>query len=83
MGQHAFVVVTGEGRVPEPVAVQPGSEQLHASFLGELLVFLAPECEQRAWQVIDQRVRWQFRQLTVELERRAVVETRATARRRR
>ena len=30
MGQHAFVVVTGEGRVFEPATVQPGSEQPHA-----------------------------------------------------
>ena len=41
MGQHAFVVVTWEGRVLEPATVQPGSEQPHAPFLGKLLVFLA------------------------------------------
>ncbi|MGC1565533.1 MAG: hypothetical protein WA794_05890, partial [Trebonia sp.] len=75
MGQHAFVVVTWEGRVLEPVTVQPGGEQPHAASPGDLLVFLAPEREQRAWQIVDQEVRWQFRQLSVERERGAVVET--------
>jgi hypothetical protein len=59
MGQHAFVVVTGEGRVLEPATVQRGSEQPRAPSPGDLLVFLAPEREQRAWQVVDQEVRWQ------------------------
>jgi hypothetical protein len=76
MSQHAFVAVTREGRVVERATVQRGSEQPHAPSPGDLLVFLAPEREQRAWQVADQEVRWQFRQLTVERERGAVVETR-------
>ena len=50
VGQHALVAVTGEGRVFQPAAVQPGGEQPHAPFPGDLLVFLAPEREQRAWQ---------------------------------
>jgi hypothetical protein len=75
MGQHAFMVMTGEGRVLEPAAVQPGSEQLHAAALGDLLVVLAPEREQRARQVVDQEVRRLFRQFPVEPEPGAVVKT--------
>jgi hypothetical protein len=35
VGQHALVVVTGEERVLEPAAVQPGGEQSHAPSPGE------------------------------------------------
>ena len=68
--------MAGEERVLEPATVQPGGEQSHAPSPGDLLVVLAPEREQRARQVVEQEVRRQFRQLTVELERGAVVETR-------
>jgi hypothetical protein len=62
MGQHAFMVVPREGRVLELAPVQSIGEQPHAPSPGDLLVVLAPERDQRAWQVVDQEVRWQLRQ---------------------
>ena len=37
------MVMTGEGRVLKPAAVQPGGEQLHATAESDLLVVLTPE----------------------------------------
>src|SRR5690349_1002540 len=71
------MVMTGEGRVLKPAAVQPGGEQLRATTESDLLVVLAPEREQRARQVVDQEVRRQLRQLPVEPEGGPAVKTRS------
>lgn len=59
VGQHAVVVVAGERDVLEAVAVEAGGELFRAA-RRHLLVVVAPECEQRAGQVTDERVCGQF-----------------------
>jgi hypothetical protein len=53
--QHALVIVARERDVLQAVAVEAGGELLCA-FGAHLLVLVAPEREQRAGQVADQRV---------------------------
>src|SRR5262249_4480280 len=71
--QHSVVVVAGERDMLEAVAVE-GRGEVFCAARAHLLVLVAPECEQRAGQVTDQRVRRQFREFTVERERSPVVE---------